>query len=146
MLYPKIIFGSDHAGYGLKNELYQFLKKDCEEIIDYGCYTTQPANYADIAHNVCKKLENIHGHVAILICGTGQGMVMAANKHPGVRAGVAWNDKIAIALREHNDANVLCLPARHLTVEEAKQIVLCFLNTQFSYEERHIDRINKILI
>jgi ribose 5-phosphate isomerase B len=144
MLCSVVLFGNDHAGYELKTQLYNFMKNKCEELIDLGSYNTIPLDYPIISHTVSERLTDIPGQFGVLICGTGQGMSMAANKHPHIRAGVAWNKEIASMMREHNNANILCLPARHLTYEEAKEILIAFLTTPFSKEERHARRVNQI--
>ena len=145
-----IFIGSDHAGFDLKNDVVQFLKHnyDCD-VHDVGCKTHDAVDYPIIAQNVCKRIfdhnsgnDDYENTFGILICGTGQGMAMSANRQIDIRAGIAWNSDIAKLMREHNNANVLCLPARHLSFDETKNIVDTFLKTLFSSEERHIRRIH----
>lgn len=146
---PSIVFGSDHAGLELKNHLMAVLKTTNDDrnlsgdITDVGCYSSKSCDYPDFAHQAMKKLEQGFD-IAVLVCGTGQGMCMTANTYPRARAGVAWSPAIAEAIRSHNDANVLCLPARHLSHEEATKVLLTFLNTEASPEERHRLRVKKI--
>lgn len=143
---PNIVFASDHAGFTLKNTLLNALKQAnlADVIEDVGCYSDASCDYPDFAHQACQKVQNGTHHFAILICGTGQGMCMTANTWDTCRAGVAWNVEIATALRCHNDANVLCLPSRHLSVEDALNIVQAFVCNAGPNEERHQSRIRKI--
>ena len=145
-----LFIGSDHAGYSLKNQLISFLKDNYNlNVNDVGCYSDSPVDYPNIANIVSEGViaynENFDHFaektIGILICGTGQGMSIAANRHDYIRAGIAWNDEIAKMMREHNSANVLCLPARYLSFEETKKIVHTFLTTPFTNEERHMRRI-----
>lgn len=141
-----IVIGSDHAGLELKNKLIAYLKtKNVIGIIeDVGCYSNASCDYPNFAHALSKNLFDGPYHFGILICGTGQGMAMTANKYNHIRAGVCWSPEIAKLTREHNNANVLCLPARFLNVDDAFEIVNTFLSTKFSEEERHNRRVQKI--
>ena len=145
---PDIVIGSDHAGFESKQFISSYLRNNGFIVEDIGCYNTQSMDYPDIANKLCGDyIESQIYSFGILICGTGQGMSMVANKYAHIRAGVAWNEKIAKLLREHNNANVLCLPSLEIMKnnEEYKKIVIAFLTTPFSKEERHIRRINKII-
>ncbi len=135
--------GSDHAGHDLRRQLlaYNFGRYD---LVDLGSNEPGPVDYPTIAHSLVAHMQINRGSRGILICGTGEGMCMAANKHSGIRAGIAWKPSIAQAIREHNDANVLCLPARHLTTEQAVNIVKAYLATPFSREPRHNRRVSMI--
>lgn len=143
------IIGSDHAGYDMKADLKEFLHIHFEQefhrknysIHDVGCWEKKQVDYPDISKLVCENIQTVND-VGILICGTGQGMAMSANRHPHIRAGVAWNEEIAKMMREHNNANVLCLPARYMTSQEMEKIVETFITTSFSDEERHLRRIS----
>ena len=138
-----VFIGSDHAGFELKAALLEAFP----DLRDVGCTREQMANgfdYPDIAHHLASQVLLQPGNRGVLICGTGTGMCMSANKHPGIRAGVAWKLSIAQDIREHNNANVLCIPARHLSTDEAIAIVVMFLATPFSTEERHTRRVSKI--
>lgn len=139
----KIAIGSDHAGFELKEVLITYLKSMAIEIDDKGCYSLDRADYADVAHVVANAVTNNEATFGILMCGSGNGINMAANKHKGIRAALCWNPEIAELARQHNDANILTLPARCMNIEEAKKCVDIFLATQFE-GGRHADRIKKI--
>ena len=138
-----IPIGADHAGFQLKERLKQELTALGYEPLDVGTNSTDSVDYPDYAHPVAAKVEQGEAKRGILICGTGLGMAYAANRHPGVRAAVVWSPEIAELAREHNDANVLVLPARCLTEEEGVDILKRWLNTSFQ-GGRHIRRIEKI--
>lgn len=140
MLIP---IGSDHAGFALKTKIISYLKEKGYQIDDKGCYSEDSIDYADYAHPVASLVENNKGMKGILLCGSGNGINMTANKHQGVRSALCWSAEIAKLAREHNDANILTLPARFLTDEEALQIVDVFFNTEFE-GGRHQKRIEKI--
>ena len=140
MLIP---IGSDHAGFALKTKIISYLKEKGYQIDDKGCYSEDSIDYADYAHPVASLIENNKGMKGILLCGSGNGINMTANKHQGVRSALCWSAEIAKLAREHNDANILTLPARFLTDEEALQIVDVFFNTEFE-GGRHQKRIEKI--
>jgi ribose 5-phosphate isomerase B len=138
----KISMGCDHAGYGLKLELSKKLEASGYEISDRGTYSEESVDYPDYAHRVAEEVE--HGDMfGILICGSANGVAMAANKHRDIRAAICWTQEIAALSRQHNNANILCLPARFVSQEEAFQITEKFLNTSFE-GGRHENRINKI--
>lgn len=140
-----VYIGSDHAGFELKEYIFTQLKEIYNgDINDMGCYTTDSCDYPEIAHLVSKQVKNDQG-LGILICGAAQGMAMTANKHKCVRACVAWNPEISKLSKQHNNANVLCLPARFIDNETALSCVTTFLKTICSSEPRHIRRINKII-
>lgn len=139
----KIAIGSDHAGFELKEVLTSYLKSKEVEITDKGCYSLERADYADVAHIVANAVTNNEVTFGILMCGSGNGINMAANKHKGIRSALCWNSEIAALARQHNDANILVLPARCIGVEEAKRILDVFLTEQFE-GGRHADRIKKI--
>jgi len=138
-----IPIGADHAGFELKNILKELLLGQGYEIEDFGCYSEESIDYPDYGHPVAEKVESDKNILGILICGSGNGINMTANKHQGVRSALCWNKEIAQLAREHNDANILALPARYLSTEEAKEIVLTFLNTDFE-GGRHQRRVDKI--
>ena len=140
MLIP---IGSDHAGFALKTKIISYLKEKGYQIDDKGCYSEDSIDYADYAHPVASLVENNTGMKGILLCGSGNGINMTANKHQGVRSALCWSVEIAKLAREHNDANILTLPARFLTEEEALLIVDVFLSTEFE-GGRHQKRIEKI--
>ena len=139
----KIAIGSDHAGFELKQVLIEYLKTKHTEITDKGCYSLERADYPDFGHTVSLAVINNEVDFGILMCGSGNGINMSANKHKGIRAALCWNPEIAALTRQHNDANILTLPARYLTVEEAKRCVDAFLTEKFE-GGRHADRLKKI--
>lgn len=140
-----IYIGSDHAGFDAKNELKPFLEENKFEITDLGCFTSEPYDYPDIAREVSEKVLEVEGSLGILICGTGIGMSMAANKLTGIRAAVATSEEMAEASRKHNDANVLAMGSRTTNAEDMKKIALKFLRTGFEKDkERHVRRVEKI--
>lgn len=140
----RIYIGSDHAGFSVKEKLKEELG-DKYELTDLGCFSEDPCDYPDIAREVAEKVSDNKESVGILICGTGTGMAMTANKLIGVRAAVCNNEELASAARRHNNANVLALGARNNTEEELVKIADVFLSTEFeTNEERHVRRVNKI--
>jgi ribose 5-phosphate isomerase B len=136
--------GSDHGGYALKLEIIALLKEKAFEYKDFGCYDGAAIDYPDVAKAVTKEIIDGTIEKGILICGTGIGISIAANKVKGIRCALCSDHFSAIATREHNDANVLALGGRNTGPEVAKDIVLAFLTTEFSNDERHKRRINKI--
>ena len=139
----KIAIGSDHAGFELKEVLMQYLKSKAVDVNDKGCYSLERADYPDFGHAVATAVLNKDVEFGILMCGSGNGINMSANKHNGIRSALCWNAEIATLARQHNDANVLTLPARYISIEEAKKCVDVFLSEQFE-GGRHADRIKKI--
>ena len=140
MLIP---IGSDHAGFELKTKIIQHLEAKGFTLEDKGCYSEDSIDYADYAHPVASLVESTTGMKGILLCGSGNGINMTANKHQGVRSALCWSPEIAKLAREHNDANILTLPARFLTEEVALEIVDIFFSTAFE-GGRHQKRIEKI--
>ncbi len=139
----KIAIGSDHAGFELKQELIKYLKTINCDVVDKGCYSLERADYPDFGHAVANAVTSNEVKLGILMCGSGNGINMSANKHAGIRAALCWNAEIAAMAKQHNNANILTLPARYITVDEAKKCVDAFLNSEFE-GGRHADRINKI--
>jgi ribose 5-phosphate isomerase B len=139
----KILIASDHAGFELKEKLEAALKDMGFDVQDLGADSADSTDYADYAHPLAERVE--HGDVkrGVLMCGTGLGMSYAANRHPNVRAAVAWTPEIAKLAREHNDANVLVLPARFVSEDMALDILKTWLDTPFE-GGRHARRIQKI--
>lgn len=140
----KIAIASDHAALILKEELYEWLTELAYEMKDFGTYSDSPADYPDFAFPAAESVANGENHLGILICGTGTGMCISANKVTGVRAANCLTPQMAMLARSHNNANILNLGARLINTEEAKLIVMAFLNTEFD-GGRHEIRINKIL-
>ncbi|MBL0315486.1 MAG: ribose 5-phosphate isomerase B [Flavobacteriales bacterium] len=137
-----IHIGSDHAGYDLKTKISAFLTKQGFIVRDHGTFSKESVDYPDYAHSVAKEVQDHKGD-GILICGSANGVAITANKHQGVRAALCWNEEVAGLARSHNDANIICLPARFITVEQAEAMVKTFLATSFE-GGRHQLRVNKI--
>ena len=138
-----ILIASDHAGYELKSVLEQELRALGFEVEDLGPSTDASADYADFAHPLARRVSDGTAERGVLLCGTGLGMSYTANRYPHVRAAVAWSPEIASLAREHNDANVLVLPARFVGEEEGKAILKAWLDTPFA-GGRHARRVAKI--
>ncbi|HPU94669.1 MAG TPA: ribose 5-phosphate isomerase B [Candidatus Gracilibacteria bacterium] len=141
----QIYIGSDHGGYEMKNSLKDYLVSKGNDVTDLGCFSTDSIDYPDIAREVAEKVTENPGSRGVLICGTGIGMQIAANKIPGIRATVATDEHMAEMSRKHNDANVITLGGRTTEMEMAKKIVDKFLSTDFENEERHVRRVEKMM-
>lgn len=141
----KIIIASDHAGFRLKEKLVRWLISSRYEVRDIGCFSEDSVDYPDYAHPLATAVEKGDYDYGITICGSGNGINMACNKHQKIRSAVCWNDDISRLARSHNDANVCALPGRFLTEAEAIHIVKIFLTTSFE-GGRHKRRIDKIPI
>ncbi len=135
--------GADHAGFKLKAAIIEMLQEKGYEVEDFGCYSEESIDYPDYGHPVASKVESDAGILGILICGSGNGINMTANKHQGVRSALCWNKEIVSLAREHNNANILALPARFISTKEALEMVEIFLTTKFE-GGRHERRVNKI--
>jgi len=139
----KLALGCDHGGYDLK----EFLKKNLEmagyKVDDYGTFSSESVDYPDYVHPVAQAVQEKKYRLAIIICGSGNGANITANKHHGIRSALCWNKEIARLARLHNDANIMSLPGRFIQEDEALEASLVFLNTNFE-GGRHITRINKI--
>ena len=135
-----LLIASDHAGFDLKQEL----KKESQQILweDLGCFSKERTDYPDWAEKICKNLKD--NSKAVLICGTGQGMAIKANRYPHVRAALCWNQEIAKLARSHNNANILCLPGRFLNINQALSILNVFLTTSFEDQEAYKRRLKKL--
>ena len=138
-----IPIGCDHAGFELKQSIIKYLQSKGYEVIDKGCYSEESIDYADFAHPVALYVEEHLGMKGILLCGSGNGINMTANKHQGIRSALCWKTEIAKLAREHNDANILTLPARFITEQEAFDMIDVFFDTEFE-GGRHQRRIEKI--
>ena len=138
----KVSIGSDHGGYELKLEVIEHLKKRGFEVNDVGTDSPASCDYPIYAKKVTEDIQSKNADLGILICGTGIGMSMAANKEPGIRAALCHDTFSAKATREHNDANILCMGARVVGPGLALMIIDTFLDTPFSNDERHIRRIS----
>jgi len=139
----KIAIGGDHAGFAYKAELIKILETEGYEIKDFGPYSDASADYPDYVHPLCEAIENGEFKQGILICGSGNGVAITANKHQGIRAALCWTEDLASLARQHNDANVLALPARFIPFELADKLTEIFLSTEFE-GGRHATRVNKI--
>ena len=138
-----IPIGSDHAGFILKEAIIKHLQSKGFKLKDYGCYSEESIDYPDYAHPVSEYITSNEGSLGILICGSGNGINMTANKHQGVRSALCWNPEIALLARQHNNANIIAIPARFITIEAALLMVDVFLATSFE-GGRHQLRVNKI--
>ena len=143
MLINRIVIGCDHAGFALKEQIKQYLASCDVEVLDVGCYSAESCSFPDVAHELCTKIQNGAFSTGILICGTGIGMSMCANKHKGIRAACCSDVFSARATRMHNDANVLCFGARVVGYGVACDLVNAFLNQEFE-GGRHIPRVEAI--
>ena len=140
----KLSIGSDHAGYDLKKQIFEYLQKEGHVVIDQGTYNKDSVDYPDFAERVVKDVQNKEADYGILVCYTGIGMSMAANKARGIRAALVGKVEDAVLTREHNNANVLCLSAKNTSVEDAFEIVKAFLSTGFA-GGRHERRVEKVM-
>lgn len=138
-----IIIGCDHAGFELKNALNDWLDKNKYTKNDVGTHSSDSVDYPDFAHKVASLIEEDETNFGILICGSANGVAMAANKHSKVRAAICWTIEIAKLSRQHNNANIICIPARFIDESMAIKMVDIFLKTPFE-AGRHLTRINKI--
>ena len=139
----RIAMASDHAGFELKMRLIPFLEEKGYEIKDFGTYSEASCDYADYAHPAAEAVEKGECLFGIAMCGSGNGIQMTLNKHQGIRAALCWKPELAELARQHNDANFLVLPARFISLDEAKKIVDAYLGARFE-GGRHQRRIDKI--
>lgn len=138
-----IAIGSDHAGFAYKTSIIQWLTQAGYSIQDLGTYSEDSVDYPDFAHPVCTLVETGKAAFGILLCGSANGVAMTANKHTAIRAGLCWVNEVASLVRLHNDANVICIPARFVSVEDAQTMINTFMTTAFE-GGRHANRVNKI--
>ena len=138
-----IVIGADHAGYEYKKKKKSYLAKNNVEIIDVGTNSLDSCDYPDYAHAAANEIETANVAFGILICGSANGVAITANKHQKIRAALCWKNEIASLARQHNDANIICLPARFITIDEAAEMVHTFLTTEFE-GGRHQKRVDKI--
>jgi ribose 5-phosphate isomerase B len=139
----KIALGGDHAGFEYKQEVEKYLVAKGYHVKDFGPYSTESVDYPDYVHPLATEVEQGHFDFGILLCGSANGVAMTANKHSGIRAGIAWAKELARLTRQHNNANILCLPARFISLDTAKECVDAFLETKFE-GGRHEERVRKI--
>ena len=139
----KIAIGADHAGFELKEKIKHLLTSKDIEVEDFGAHSTDSVDYPDYAHPTANAVENKDADLGILLCGSGNGIAMTANKHQNIRAAICWTTELAELARQHNDANILVLPARFISEELGLKIVEAYLNTDFE-GGRHQRRVDKI--
>ena len=139
----KIAIGGDHAGFLYKKELKYFLESNGHTVKDFGPFSEDSVDYPDFAHPLSAAVEKKEFDFGILICGSANGVAITANKHQGIRAAICWLPELAVLARSHNNANVVCIPARFIDLESAKSIVDNFLKTDFE-GGRHQNRVAKI--
>ncbi|MEO0042377.1 MAG: hypothetical protein RL329_1825 [Bacteroidota bacterium] len=138
-----IAFGCDHAGISFKKAIFDFLTQRGYKILDFGTYDTSSVDYPDFAHPTALAVESGKADLGIVVCGSGNGVAIAANKHQGIRAALCWNSALAALARQHNDANILAIPARFIPLETALEMTQVFLDTPFE-GGRHQNRVHKI--
>ena len=143
-LSKKVAIGCDHAGYELKKTVTSFLKENGFTTIDKGTFSSESVDYPDFAHLVADTVSVGEADWGILICGSANGVAITANKHQKIRAAICWKSEIASLARQHNNANIICLPARFVSVNEALEMVQVFYNTEFE-GGRHSRRVEKIM-
>lgn len=139
----KIVIGSDHAGFEYKEAIKQYLAKNNIDIIDVGTDSLESCDYPDYAHAAAREIENGSTEYGILLCGSAIGVSVTANKHQQIRAALCWQNEIAKLSRQHNNANVICLPSRFVTLDDALEMIHTFLTTDFE-SGRHQKRVDKI--
>ena len=139
----KISIGNDHAGPEYQKAIIEMLKANGYEVTNYGTDSGDSVDYPDFAHPVALDVESKRVDFGIIICGSGNGIAMSANKHQGIRAALCWTKEIAVLARQHNDANIISIPARFTSIPQALEMVQTFLNTDFE-GGRHQNRVNKI--
>jgi ribose 5-phosphate isomerase B len=138
-----VAIGSDHAGFEYKEMLIELLQKKGFLVNDFGTDSPDSVDYPDFAHPVSSAVENGTAGWGILVCGSANGVAITANKHQGIRAAICWNTEVAKLARQHNNANIICIPARFVSSEEASQMVDQFIATNFE-GGRHQNRVSKI--
>ena len=141
MKLKKIILANDHGGYELKREIVKYFKANGIEFEDSGCNSVESCDYPEFAHRAAVLVDK--ENMGIFICGSGNGINMSSNAHTHVRSALCWKEEIAKLARLHNDANIMCLPGRFITVEEGIKCVEAFITTEFE-GGRHLKRVNKI--
>lgn len=143
MTKERLAIACDHAGYDTKEELKKWLESQGYQIKDYGTYSSESSDYPDFAHPMAESVESGENALGISLCGSGNGINMVANKHQGIRSALCWMPELASLAKQHNNANICAVPARFVSVDEAKAIVSAFLEAKFE-GGRHQRRIDKI--
>jgi len=143
LIISKIAVASDHAGFRIKEKVKDFLIVSGFEVKDFGCFSEESVDYPDFAHPLSKAVDSGAYDIGITVCGSGNGINMTANKHPGIRSALCWNEEISRLARAHNNANICALPGRFISESEAELIVRVFIETPFEggRHQRRIDRI-----
>ena len=142
-LHKPIAIGSDHAGFDYKEDLISFLEGKGLLFKDFGTHSKDSVDYPDFAHPVALAVEKGEAAFGILLCGSANGVAITSNKHQGVRAAICWGEELAKLSREHNDANIICIPARFVREGDAEKMVALFMTTDFE-GGRHANRVKKI--
>jgi ribose 5-phosphate isomerase B len=142
-LFQPIAIGCDHAGFDYKEQIKTYLQQKGLTVKDYGTVSRDSVDYPDFAHAVASAVESGQSAFGVLLCGSANGVAITANKHQQVRAAICWNTPIAELARQHNNANIICLPARYVSIEVCFQMIDKFLSTEFE-GGRHANRVNKI--
>jgi ribose 5-phosphate isomerase B len=142
-LFQSIAIGCDHAGYDYKEELKKYLTNMGLSVKDFGTHSKESVDYPDFAHPVAEAVEKGECSFGILLCGSANGVAITANKHQGIRAAICWNAPMASLARQHNNANVICIPARYVSLDLSTQMVDAFMGTDFE-GGRHATRVGKI--
>ena len=141
---PNIIaIGCDHAGFPYKEAVINYLKAQGYRVVDFGTHSLDSVDYPDFVHPLAKSIEAGESDMGIVICGSGNGVCITANKHAKIRAAMVWREDVSALARQHNNANVICIPARFISLEEAIQFISVFLTTEFE-GGRHQKRVDKI--
>ena len=138
-----VAIGADHAGFDYKTIIINLLKSKGLIVNDLGTYSSDSVDYPDFAHPVANAVEKGEAGFGVLICGSANGVAITANKHQGIRAAICWNEEIAKLSRQHNNANIICIPARFVSTAVAENMVTNFLETSFE-GGRHANRVGKI--
>jgi ribose 5-phosphate isomerase B len=138
-----VAVGADHAGFEYKSQIVRFLEEKGLAVRDFGTNSPDSTDYPDFAHPVSSAVENGEASCGILVCGSANGVAVTANKHQGIRAAICWLTEIAVLARQHNNANIICVPARFVSIDSALEMVDTFLNTSFE-GGRHAKRVEKI--
>jgi ribose 5-phosphate isomerase B len=139
----KIAIGADHAGFEYKELLKTWLEKNGFTVKDFGTHSLDSVDYPDFSHPVAESVEKSQFDLGVLLCGSANGVAITANKHQGIRAALCWTEEVAALARQHNNANIVCIPARFVSYEDAEKILDRFLNTSFE-GGRHERRVEKI--
>ncbi|MGF1565342.1 MAG: ribose 5-phosphate isomerase B [Flavobacteriales bacterium] len=139
----KVAIGADHAGYDAKVIAVEWLRQTGYDVNDLGTYSADSVDYPDFAHKVAEAVESGAVQLGVLLCGSANGVAMSANKHADVRAAICWTPEIASLARQHNDANICCLPARFVSTEELQSILKAYFDAEFE-GGRHARRVGKI--